>query len=169
MSTPTWLARVGALFPLLLAGCLAGTSEDTFIGGRAEMMCGGQFPACKGQFGGCTLDSEHYIKGTFPSSKKILVTTPLGEYKIRLNFFLEDRLAPGTETEISWYEIGCADQYRYQLSKHIGEGDLFEQAGRTQVFSVERPVITWGDHLIEFWSDATCRYDLRIEVLEIKK
>ena len=84
-------------------------------------------------------------------------------------FFFENRLAPGTETEVSWYEIGCADQYNYLLSKAPGEGDLFERAGRSQIFTLEQPVQSWGDHLIEFWSDATCRYDLRVEVTPTNK
>ena len=154
---------------VLVPGCLNASPEATFVGGRNAVICDGQIPACKGKFGGCNLDSNQYTQGSFPSARKLLVTTPVGDYKIRVLFFFEDRLAPGTETEVSWYEPGCADQYRYQLSKHLTAGDLFEQAGRDQVFEVEQAVADYGDHLIEFWSDATCRYDLRVDVIENKR
>jgi hypothetical protein len=74
------------------------------------------------------------------------------------------RLAPGKETEIHWYEPGCTDEYLYKLSENKLEGDLFEQAGRDQVFSVAHPVIEAGDHLVTIYSDATCRYLLRVDV-----
>jgi hypothetical protein len=166
------LRRAGlplALMMVLLLGCDVTTSEASFIGGRREVICEGSFYACKGTSAGCELDESMYISGTFPSQRKILVTTPAGDYKIRLLFFLGNRLAPGTETEINWYEPGCADQYRWQLSKHSSAGDLFQQAGRDQVFEVEQAVMKYGQHPVEFWSDATCSYHLRVEVVEVRR
>jgi hypothetical protein len=147
-----------------LGGCLNATSEATFIGGRDQMLCDGVWPVCKGKFAGCLFDQEHYLQGTFPGTRKFLVETIPGDWVIMVKLFLEDRLAPGTETEVQWYEPGCADEYRYQLSKNLVAGNLFEQAGRSQVFSVERAVVEAGDHLVEVYSDATCRYDLRVEI-----
>lgn len=168
-SAALWAVTFLPCAVLLGSGCLNATSEDTFIGGRSEMVCDGSFPACKGKYAGCMLDDSHYVRGNFPSGKKILVNTPVGQFKIRLLFFFEERRAPGTETEVSWYETGCSDQYRFLLSQQSGEGDLFERAGRTQVFMLEQAVESWGDHLIEFWSDSTCRYDLRVETVDMKK
>jgi hypothetical protein len=150
----------------LLVTCLNATSEATFISGRPEVICDSVYPVCKGKFAGCTLDEDHYLTGTFPGTRKFLVETPPGDWRIRVLVFLGDRLSPGTETEIIWYEPGCADSYPYQISKDKLSGDLFQQAGDTQVFSKERPIVEPGDHLIEVYSDATCRYDLRIEIVK---
>jgi hypothetical protein len=157
-----------AIAGVALGGCLNATSEASFLGGRAEMLCDLAYPVCKGKFAGCQLDENHYIKGTFPGQRKFLVETVAGDWSIRVLFFLEDRLSPGTETEVRWSEPGCSDEYRYQLSKHKLAGDLFEQAGRDQVFGVEHAVVDYGDHLIEIYSDATCRYDVRVELVKNK-
>jgi len=149
---------------LLLVGCLDTTSEATFIGDRNEDLCNGVFHQCKGQTAGCILDEDHYIMGTFPGERKFLVETTQGDWKIKVLIFLAERLSPGTETEIRWYEPGCVDEYKYQLSKDQLRGDLFEQAGRDQVFEVEQPVIEAGDHLVSVWSDAVCRFDLRVQI-----
>ena len=130
------------------------------------MICDGVFPVCKGKFAGCAFDQDHYLQGTFPGSRKFLVETTHGDWVIKILIFLENRLSPGTETEIGWFEPGCTEEYRYQLSKNKIAGDLFEQAGRKQVFEVERAVVEAGDHLVEVYSDATCRYDLRVEILK---
>jgi hypothetical protein len=150
----------------LLAGCLEMTSEATFIDDRQEDLCNGVFHQCKGQTAGCILDEKHYIAGTFPGERKFLVETTQGDWIVRVKLYLAERLSPGTETEVRWYEPGCTDEYKYQLSKHKLQGDLFEQAGRDQVFEVEQAVVEAGDHLISVWSDAVCRYDLRIEIIK---
>ncbi len=156
---------LGILFLVwVCGGCLQGTSEATFLAeaSEGETFCDGVWPVCAGQFAGCALDTDHYLSGKFPGSRKFIVETSPGDWEIEVLFFLGDRLSPGTETEVSWFEPGCAEEYRYQLSKDKIAGDLFEQAGRDQVFSVRRGVVDPGDHLIEFYSDATCRYKLRI-------
>jgi hypothetical protein len=148
----------------LLSGCLGATSEDYFIRGRVENPCTGVWHACKGQTAGCVLDEEHYVRGTFPGQRKFIVVTPDGAWKIEVKLFLEDRLAPGTETEVHWFEPGCTDEYTYRLTEEKATTDLFELSGRDQVLEVQHSVHEGGDHLISVWSDATCRYDLRIEL-----
>jgi hypothetical protein len=157
--------RVGALgLVFFLTGCIDATSEATFVGGREMLLCDAVYPVCKGKFAGCTLDNVHYIQGTFPGTRKFLVETTQGDWVIKVLVFLENRLSPGTETELNWFEPGCAEEYRYQISKDKLSGDLFEQAGKTQVFVKEHPVVEPGDHLVEIYSDATCRYDIRIDI-----
>ncbi len=153
------------ILPILLTtGCLNATSEATFIGGRDVDLCEGVWNVCKGHTAGCILDEDHYIEGAFPGMRKFLVETTRGDWKIKVMLFLKDRLAPGNETEIRWYEPGCTDEYEYKLSKNKMAGDLFEQAGPSQMFEEEHAVIEPGDHLVSVWSDATCRYDLKIEI-----
>ena len=151
---------------LAASGCLDMTSEATFIGGRSEVICDGTWPVCKGKYAGCVLEEERYLTGTFPGTRKFIVRTIPGDYSIRVMLFLNVRLSPGTETEILWYEPGCAEEYRYQISQDKLAGDLFEQAGRSQVFAKERSVVDSGDHLVEVYSDATCRYDLRMALVK---
>jgi len=155
-----------AVVVLALTGCLQMTSEATFTGDRTEDLCNGVFHQCKGQTAGCILDDAHFVRGTFPGERKLLVETTEGDWNIRILLFLAERLSPGTETEVRWYEPGCTDEYKFQISKNKLAGDLFEQAGRDQVFEVESAVIESGDHLVSIWSDATCRYALRIEVVK---
>jgi len=151
-----------------LLGCLPTTSEAAFVGGREEIRCEGVWPVCQGKYAGCQLDEAHFVGGTFPSSRKVLVETTDGDWMIKVLLFLDPDVGPrfpGTETEISWYEPGCSDQYRWQMSlDNATTGDLFERAGRDNVFEIERAVIEPGDHLIEIYSDATSRYLMRIEI-----
>jgi hypothetical protein len=151
--------------PQAKADSVPATPEAAYLGDRKADPCNGVQAVCKGQTAGCTLDEKHYIEGTFPGERKLLVQTTQGDWKIRVLLFLKEQLSPGTETEISWYEPGCTDEYRWKLSDHSIQGDLFEQAGQDQIFEVEHAVVESGDHLVTVWSDAVCRYYLRIEVL----
>jgi len=163
-----------ALVAGLLAtqGCLPATSKEAFVGDAVELKCDGVWNVCLGQVAGCLLDEDHYISGTFPGSRKVLVTTPEGDWKIRVEIFLDPDVTPrfpGTETEISWFEPGCADQYRYQMSlDNTSSGDFFERAGRDNVFVVERDVEEFGDHLVTIYSDAITRYAVKTMVLKTR-
>jgi len=124
----------------------------------------GIWHVCKGKSAGCILDEYHFLKGMFPGERKFLVETSRGDWKIKILFYLVEMVSPGKETEVIWYEPGCTDEYRFQLSKYKLTGDLFEQAGRDQIFEVEQKVTESGDHLISVWSDAICSYLLKIEI-----
>lgn len=157
---------------LATQGCLPATSRDAFVGDATEIKCDGVWNVCLGQVAGCLLDENHYVTGAFPGSRKVLVETPPGDWKIRVKLFLDPEVTPrypGTETEISWYEPGCADQYRYQMSSDTSTtGDFFERAGRDNVFEVEHDVVESGDHLVTVYSDATTRYAIKVKVLKTR-
>lgn len=167
----TWIgaALVICLAPLT-TGCFPATSKAAFIGDAEELRCSGVYPACQGQFAGCNLDEEHYIEGAFPGSRKFIVETPPGDWKIRVKLFLDPEVTPrfpGTELEVSWFEPGCADQYRFLLSKdNSTAGDLFERAGRDNVFETQHSVIEPGDHLVSVFSDAATRYVVKVELIK---
>lgn len=153
------------------AGCLPTTSEAAFTGGRGKKLCQGVFQTCLGKRAGCTLDDDSYLEGVFPGGQSVLVETAPGDWTIKVVLFLApdgEGRSPGFETEVNWYEPGCTDQYRYQLSREIGALDLFQRAGADNVFSVEQTVIEPGDHLVEVYSDATSRYLLRVEVTRVE-
>lgn len=163
--TSRLLSRVALCSLFSLAGCLGVTSEDHFIGSNKENLCSGVWYACKDQSAGCVLNQDQYLTGTFPGVRKFLVETPSGDWKIKIQLFLRDRLSPGTETEIDWYEPGCGDVYEYRLSRSKAPGDLFEQAGKDQIFEVQQAVVNPGDHLVTLWSDSICRYLLKVELV----
>ncbi len=154
----------------LAAACFPATSKAAFIGDAEELRCGGVYPVCQGQFAGCNLDEGHYVEGAFPGSRKVIVETPAGDWKIKVKLFLDPEVTPrfpGTEIEVSWFEPGCADQYRFLLSKdNTTAGDLFERAGRDNVFETQHSVIERGDHLVSVFSDATTRYVLKIALIQ---
>ena len=81
---------------------------------------------------------------------------------MRCRLLLLDRRSPGKTTQIEWNEVGCGGQQAYST---MGQ-DLFLLAGTNQQLSVERPLQTSGDHLIRLLSDATTRYQLRIETVK---
>ncbi|MCB9557198.1 MAG: hypothetical protein H6707_13910 [Deltaproteobacteria bacterium] len=152
---------------LSCVGCIPTTSREAFTQGADEIPCSATYPVCRGKFAGCRLANDSYISGTFPGSRKVVAETPPGDFKLQLRIYLDDRLSAGTDTEVLWYEPGCSEIYRYQLSKDgVGGRDLFEIAGNNQVFSVTQRVVDAGDHLVEVFSDATASYLLRVDVIQ---
>ncbi|MBK8480472.1 MAG: hypothetical protein IPL40_04785 [Proteobacteria bacterium] len=151
--SPSWLVFALQLTALGAGstGCLPTTSEAAFTGGRGKKLCQGVYQTCLGKRAGCTLDEGSYLEGVFPGGQSVLVETAPGDWTIKVVLFLAPDgtgRSPGFETEVNWYEPGCTDQYRYQLSREIGAQDLFQRAGADNVFSVEETVIEPGDHLV---------------------
>lgn len=167
---PTALLLIAAALLLGNTGCFPGTSEAAFVGDATEIRCDNTIPHCLGLSAGCELREDQYLTGTFPGSRKFSVESPPGDWRIRVRLFLDPNVTPrfpGTDLEISWYEPGCADQYRFQLIKdNTTAGDLFERAGRDNVFEVEKSVVEPGDHLVTVFSDATTRYVLRVQLVK---
>jgi len=83
----------------------------------------------------CWRPSPGRSGGTFPGERKFLVSAASGK-KIRVLTLLQNKLSPGTETEVSWFEPGCTDEYQYSLSKSGGGQDLFQAAGADDIFEV---------------------------------
>jgi hypothetical protein len=154
-----------------VSGCLPATSEAAFVEGATEIRCESPRPACYGEgWANCQLNEDQYTSGTFPGSRKILVETPRGDWKIQVRLFLDPDVQPrfpGSDTEVSWFEPGCSDQYKYLLSEDTRHfGDLFERAGVDNVFEVEHAVVDPGEHLVTVYSDAVSRYLLRIRIIK---
>jgi len=143
---------VGDLAPADLAAGDAG-----FTGNRSLSPCSELISPCKGMVAGCILDDKHYIEGSFPGSRKFMVTAAAGK-KIRVLILLLNKLSPGSWTEVSWYEPGCTDEYKHSVK------NLFSAAGADSVFEAEHGVVKNGDHLVTVFSDAVVKYLLRVEV-----
>ena len=146
------------LAPADLAPADLPAGDAGFIGNRSLNPCSDVIIACKGMSAGCILDDKHYIEGSFPGSRKFLVTAAPGK-KVRVLILLQNKLSPGSSTKVSLYEPGCTDEYKNSVS------DLFTAAGADSVLEVENAVVKNGDHLVAIESDAVVQYLLRVEVL----
>jgi len=141
---------------LAVAGC--GVSEADFVGDAEFEACLANVPICQ-VTAGCTLGESQYIEGTFPGFRSFIVATP-ADATIVVKLFFKTRRHPGEETEIIWYEPGCADSYAYESAG----ADIFDKAGGDRVFTQEKRVRRSGDHLVEIFSDAYTHYFARVEV-----
>lgn len=146
------------LLAVLLVGCTF-SSEDTFIQGARLDPCDNAIPVCS-YTAGCRLtEGENYIEGKFPGYKSFIVPTA-GEADISVIFYFRSQEAPGSDTEILWYEPGCRDQYDHYLPGI----DLFRQVGNDRLWTVVGTVYQEGDHLVEVRSDAMAEWLLKVEV-----
>ena len=143
--------------PLLAAGC--GSDLGGFTGTRALNLCGEAYPVCN-TAAGCVLTEQQYTEGVLPGSAQVLFRTE-GPALVRVRLLFIDRRSPGRSTTIEWNEVGCGNQQAYTT---MGQ-DLFKVAGDGAQLVVERPLQTSGDHLIRLLSDATTRFQLRIEAV----
>lgn len=137
-------------------GC--GGSRSDFIGGRAQDVCDAQWPVCS-RVAGCILGEESYTAGRFPGQGRIIVQ--LAEPStVRLRFFLEDVVAAGQETVVTFHEEGCRDRIRQVVSGRTA----VESVERQGEFSREADLTGVGDHMVEFESDLQARYVMKVEV-----
>ncbi|MCS6912793.1 MAG: hypothetical protein RMK29_11490 [Myxococcales bacterium] len=140
----------------LLSGC--GTSAGGFIGTRTLNRCEGSYPVCNSA-AGCVLDESQYTEGTLPGERRVIFRTD-GPARVRVRLLFIEERSPGKSTLIEWNELGCSSQ---KVFSFMGR-DIFQIAGESQQLSVEQPLQTRGDHLIRLISDATARYQMRIEI-----
>jgi hypothetical protein len=147
-----------ALLALLLGTLACGVTEGDFIIGAEGDPCMSNIPICQ-TTAGCSINEAIYLEGDFPGLRNFVVNTP-ADTEIEVRIFFKTRLHPGEDTEIRWYEPGCADYYAYE-SMGI---DIFSKAGSDRVFAQSQKVRMAGDHLIEIYSDATTHYFVRVEL-----
>jgi hypothetical protein len=84
-----------------------------------------------------------------------------GEAVIRVKLFWRTQLGPGADTEITWFEPACVDDFAFDSDG----ADIFRDTNDQGIFVKEQRVFRGGDHLVEIRSDATAEYLLRTEVL----
>lgn len=142
---------------LLLAGC---GEVGGFTGTRSLNACGANYPVCNTS-AGCVLDESQYVEGVLPGQRAVIFRTQ-GPALVRVRLLLTQEIAPGSLTQIEFNQVGCGSQ---QLYSTMGQ-NLFNLVGAGQQLAVERPLQGAGDHLIRLQSDATARYQLRVEVAQ---
>lgn len=147
----------GLFLALALTGC--GSDLGGFTGTRALNLCGEAYPVCN-TAAGCVLTEQQYAEGALPGSQQVIFRTE-GPALVRVRLLFLDRRSPGRSTTIEWNEVGCGSQQSFSTNGQ----DLFKVAGDGAQLVAERPLQTAGDHLIRLLSDATTRFQLRIEAV----
>lgn len=153
-------AAVVSLFTGLgTGGCNIG-SEAAFIDAAALNDCIDELPACNTTAGCKLVEEESYIEGSFPGQRSFLVPTE-GEAVIRVKIYWRSQLGPGSDTEITWFEPACVEDFRYESQG----ADVFRDSNAQGIFVKEQRVFRAGEHLVQVRSDAVGDYLMRTEVL----
>jgi hypothetical protein len=137
-------------------GCGGGRAD--FIGARAQDMCDAQWPVCS-EVAGCILGQESYTEGRLPGKGQFIVQLPEAS-TVRVHFFLEEVVAAGEETVVTFHEEGC----RQRIRQSVTGKTALDSAEKLGEFSREADLTGVGDHLVEFESDMQARYVLKVEV-----
>jgi hypothetical protein len=159
---------MGRAHAILILGCLVlgslpacGLGDEVFVAGAEYDPCMATVGVCQ-TAAGCNMGETVYIEGDFPGFRNFVVKTLLADTTLVVKVFFKTRKHPGEDTEITWFEPGCNDFYRYES---FGE-DIFAEAGTDQVFQKEQKLRQAGPHLVEIYSDAWAHYLLRVELKE---
>jgi hypothetical protein len=136
-------------------------ADEYFVAGAEYDPCEATVGVCQ-TAAGCNMGETKYLKGAFPGFTSFVVKTMVADTSLAVRIFFRTRKHPGEDTEITWFEPGCNDFYRYES---FGE-DIFAEAGADQVLVKEQKLRQTGNHLIEIYCDATAEYYLRVELHE---
>lgn len=155
--------QLAALIGLaVLSGCQ--TSEAAFLGDRLLTLCTATYYTC-GVTAGCELDTEHYVRGSFPGARRVIVHTEEDDTALLVGLYLTTEVAPGTELLTQVYEPDCTLDPQYS-QEHWEDVDIFAEAGNDHSLLMELEASSKGEHLLELYSDATAGYLLIVEELE---
>ena len=149
----------GVVVVVVVAGCGFG-SEAAFIDTSTLSDCLDEIPVCNTTAGCKLVEEDSYLEGVFPGQRFFIVPTE-GEAVIRVKMFWRTQLGPGADTEITWFEPACIDDFDFDSQG----ADIFRDSNEQGIFVKEQRVFRAGDHLVEVRSDATADYLLRTEVL----
>jgi hypothetical protein len=146
---------------LWLAAC--GGPRDAFIEGRVLDECSASWPACD-RITGCILGTQSYSEGRFPGDGKFIVQ--LAEPStVTLSFLLEDVHGAGEETVMLFHEERCRSRVRVA----VGGKAFITEAENVGWFSRSADLTGEGDHLIEFNSDASTTYLVKVDVKPLRE
>jgi len=151
-----WSTRAALLCLVSLAAC--GGTRDAFVDGRVLDRCESAWPACD-TLAPCLLGPESYAQGRFPGASSFLVQL-VEASTVRLSFFLEDVVAAGERTVVTFHEEGCRSRVRTEVT---GRSAL-NQMDALGSFTQSADLTGVGDHLVQFESDLQGRYVLKVDV-----
>ncbi len=149
-----------ALAALLGGACVS--SEDAFVDGRLERLCGQAIPAC-GVQASCVLDERGYVEGAFPGGLRLLVQTDGEAASLRVRIYMTTMSFPGTELLVQANTPDCAELDEVHL---VDEDDIFAVAGDDRIFDWTLELPGRGDHLLELFSDMSGDYLLTVDILD---
>jgi hypothetical protein len=149
-------------FVALVLGTGCGGGRADFIGSRAKDVCDAEWPVCS-KVAGCILGEESYAEGRLPGKGQFIVQLPEAS-TVRVRLFLEDVVAAGEETVVTFHEEGC----RARIRESVSGRTALDSAEKLGEFSREADLTGVGDHLVEFESDLQARYVLKVEVLPLR-
>jgi hypothetical protein len=155
-STQAVLMTLLALALGVSVGCGGGRAD--FVGGRAKDVCDAEWPVCS-KVAGCILGQESYTEGRLPGKGQFIVQLQEAS-TVRVRFFLEDVVAAGDETVVTFHEEGCRARTRESVTGRTA----LDSAEKFGEFSREADLTGVGDHLVQFESDMQARYVLKVEV-----
>ena len=141
---------------MYLIGC---DRKHDFIGGRVYDACDKTWPVCN-RVAGCLLGTQSYIEGRLPGQAEFIVQ--LAEPSaVNVHVFVEDVKGTGQNTAVTFYETGCVDRTRQDVTGQafIDETQQFGEFVRGADLSGT------GDHLVSFESDAQAHYTLKVDVI----
>ncbi len=144
------------LFSLSLSSCMS--NEDSFTAGRLEKLCEASLPICQTRVT-CQLDEQSYLSGVFPGAEKAMVYTPHPLTTVTIRFLLDEQSFPGTEMLVRAYQVGCVEL----LEERLVDVDIFARAGDDRILEFSFDLEGRGDHLIEWFADATAKYVVHID------
>ncbi len=136
--------------------------EGAFIGGRVKEECNQSWPVCS-LIAGCILGNESYIAGRLPGEKRIIVRLQEPS-RVEASFFLKEVTGAGSESVVTYYEQGCTDRTRLEIT-----GEAFVRENEDVGF-VTRSVdlVGLGDHRLEFTSDLQANYIFKVDVTPLR-
>ena len=139
-----------------LMGCVS--QQDSFTAGRIERLCEASLPICNTRVT-CALDEESYLTGVFPGAERTMIYTPHPLTTLTVNFLIDEQVFPGTEMLVRAHQIGCVEVYEERLV----DVDIFNRAGDDRILSFTFELEGRGDHLIEWFADASATYAVTID------
>ena len=145
-----------SLCSMLCAGCVS--REDTFTEGRLERLCEASLPICQTRVT-CALDEKSYLAGVFPGAEKAMVYTPHPLTTVTVRFMIDEQKFPGTEMIVRAHQIGCVEIQEERLV----DVNIFTRAGDDRILEFSFELEGRGDHLIEWFADATATYLVNID------
>ena len=153
-------AIVAAMWVASLSGC--DDKVSAFIGGRVEEQCNQSWPVCD-LIAGCILGNETYTTGRFPGTKRVIIRLAEAS-QVTTSFILEDVTAAGTQLTITFYESGCTDRTRVQMT-----GETAVQENETVGYIARSSnLVGLGDHRLEFNADLQARYHFKVDVTPLR-
>ena len=144
------------MLSISLSSCLS--NEDSFTAGRLERLCEASLPICQTRVT-CQLDEKSYLTGVFPGAEKAMIYTPHPLTTVTVRFLLDQQSYPGTEMLVRAYQIGCVEV----LEERLVDVDIFSRAGDDRILEFSFDLEGRGDHLIEWYADATVQYVVNID------